>query len=78
MQEEIERLVDEVVEGQRHKLLECARRYIPHLTYDDVLQPNDFPQLEHEPLFRYEEGIIEGMLTVRMALLAYFKDASKG
>lgn len=63
-------LFDELVEGQRKKLLKCARQYIPHVTDDDLLQPNDFPQLEHNPLFRYEEGVLEGLLTARMAWLA--------
>jgi len=47
-----------------------AQRIVPHITQDDLLQPNDFPLLEKNPEFRYEEGILEGMLTVRMALLA--------
>ena len=67
-------LLDELAEGQRLKLLSCAKRIIPHLTTDDILQPNDFPQLEENPHFRYEEGVLEGILTVRMALLAKEKD----
>ena len=33
-----------------------------------LMQPNDFPDLENNPLFRYEEGVLEGLLTARMAL----------
>jgi hypothetical protein len=44
------------------------------MTLDDLLQPNDFPALEQNPLFRYEEGILEGLLTARMAYLARKKD----
>jgi hypothetical protein len=66
----MEQLFDELVEGQRKKLLHFAQEIIPHLTMDDLLQPNDFPKLEHNPLFRYEEGILEGLLTARMAYLA--------
>ncbi len=55
---------------QRAKILALAQRIIPQLTEDDLLQPNDFPQLEQNPLFRYEEGILEGILTARMAYLA--------
>lgn len=51
-------------------MLAFARQKIPYLTGDDLLQPNDFPQLEGDPLFRYEEGILEGLLTARMAYLA--------
>lgn len=66
----MELLFDELVEAQRKKILTFGRRIIPHLTPDDVLQPNDFPELERDPLFRYEEGVLEGLLTARMAYLA--------
>ncbi len=66
----MEKLFDELVEGQRKKLLKFARQIVPNATYDDILQPNDFPELELNPLFRYEEGVLEGLLTARMAYLA--------
>ncbi len=66
----LEKLFDELVDGQREKLLKFARGIIPNFTTDDLLQPNDFPELEGSPLFRYEEGILEGLLTARMAYLA--------
>ncbi len=70
----MDKLFDELVEGQRKKLLQFAQRIIPYITLDDLLQPNDFPELEGNPLFRYEEGILEGLLTARMAYLALQKD----
>lgn len=66
----LEKLFDELVEGQREKLLKFARNVIPNFTTDDLLQPNDFSELESSPLFRYEEGVLEGLLTARMAYLA--------
>jgi hypothetical protein len=63
-------LFDELVEAQRKKLLRMGRELVPHLTEDDLLQPNDFQKLEMHPLFRYEEGVLEGLLTARMAYLA--------
>ena len=70
----MEKLLDELVEGQRKKLLNFARKVIPNFTTDDLLQPNDFPELENSPLFRYEEGVLEGLLTARMAYLALKKE----
>lgn len=70
----MEDLFDQLIESQRAKLLKMACTIIPYLTTDDILQPNDFPQLEGHPLFRYEEGILEGLLTARMAYLAYRRD----
>jgi hypothetical protein len=66
----MEKLFDELVEMQQKKVLSLARKIVPYVTADDVLQPNDFPELENNPLFRYEEGILEGLMTARMAYLA--------
>ena len=63
-------LLDELIEGQQKKLLAMARRIVPHITEDDLLQPNDFPALEFHPHFRYEEGILDGLRVARTALLA--------
>jgi hypothetical protein len=66
--ESIENAVSELVELQRKQLLILGRRIIPRLTAEDVLQPNDYPELEFNPLFRYEEGMLAGVQTVQMAL----------
>lgn len=63
-------MFDELITLQRKKVLNCALRILPHLTEDDILQPNDFPELEMNPHFRYEEGVLEGLMTARMAFLA--------
>lgn len=70
----MDRLFDELVEQQREKLLKMARRIVPTATMDDILQPNDFPELENHPLFRYEEGVLEGLMTARMAFLVKEKE----
>jgi hypothetical protein len=68
-------MFDELITLQRKKVLYCALRILPHLTEDDILQPNDFPELEMNPYFRYEEGVLEGLMTARMAYLAHQKEA---
>jgi hypothetical protein len=70
----MEDVFEELVEQQREKLLKIARQLVPCITADDILQPNDFPELEQHPFFRYEEGVLEGLLTARMAYLAWKKD----
>ncbi|HEY2810795.1 MAG TPA: hypothetical protein VGJ00_05355 [Rhabdochlamydiaceae bacterium] len=72
----LENLFNELVAAQRKKLLLYAKRIIPNITEDDLLQPNDFPQLENHPPFRYEEGVLEGILTARMAYLCWKEDSS--
>ena len=75
--EELERakqLMSELVEGQKVKLLENGRRIIPTLTAEDMLQPVDYLELDNDPAFRYEEGILDGLQTAQMALSALFQD----
>jgi hypothetical protein len=67
-------LLEELIRGQRVKLLSVARRIVPHVTDDDLLQPNDFPALEMHPYFRYEEGILHGFQQVLTALQALHAD----
>lgn len=68
-------LIREMRVFQEKNLLNLGRRIVPTLTSDDVLQPNDFPELEMNPHFRYEEGILHGIQSVEMALQARLKDA---
>lgn len=63
-------LLDELIEGQKKALLRTAQSILPHVIYDDLLQPNDFPELENHPFFRYEEGVLHGMQAAKAALLA--------
>ena len=73
----LEVMFDELADQQRKRLGAFARTLIPYLTEDDLLQPNDFPELENHPYFRYEEGVLEGILTARMAYLALKKEEVK-
>lgn len=70
MKSDIDALIEEIAAQQETVLLACAKRIIPHVVADDLLQPNDFPQLEEHPHFRYEEGVLMGIRTVQMALRA--------
>lgn len=63
-------LLDELIENQRSHLLKVARQIVPHVTDDDLLQPNDYPELELHPYFRYEEGLLHGYQAAKAALLA--------
>jgi hypothetical protein len=65
--EQIEALLEELADGQKSHLLQMGRRIVPTLTPEDMLQPNDYPELENHPEFRYEEGILAGILTVQAA-----------
>lgn len=68
-------LIEELIAGQKKTLLKLGQRLVPLLTEDDLWQPNDFPQLENNPHFRYDEGILSGMLTVQAALRSHPRDS---
>ncbi len=63
-------LLQQLIDQQKSKLLAEARRIVPHLTPDDLLQPNDFPALEFHPHFRHEEGILDGLQVAQSAIFA--------
>jgi hypothetical protein len=70
----MDKIFDELISGQRRKLLNYGQRIVPNVTEDDLLQPNDFPELENHPAFRYEEGVLEGLMSARMAFLSWKED----
>ncbi len=73
--DELEKVIEEIAEQQGRSLLQLGRRIVPTLTPEDVLQPNDYPELEHHPEFRYEEGVLAGIQTIQMALRALHNEA---
>jgi hypothetical protein len=69
--EDIERVLEEMIEGQRRRLVALARRIQPDLTPEDLLQPHDHPRLSAHPQFQYEDGVLAGYLAIRAALRAH-------
>lgn len=65
---DVHRLAVEMVEQQKKQLLKIGRKVVPALTPEDMLQPNDYDELEHHPVFRYEEGILAGLQSLQIAL----------
>jgi hypothetical protein len=63
-------LLSTLAQQQQMKLLQCGRQRVPCLTEEDLWQPNDFPVLELDPIFRYEEGVWSGMLSALSAAKA--------
>jgi ADP-ribose pyrophosphatase YjhB (NUDIX family) len=62
-----ERLLEELEEGQRRKVLDLARRLRPGLTLEDVRNPHDFPELDDRD-WQYEDGVLAG---IQSALAAF-------
>ena len=70
----LKELFEELVSNQEAKLLKYGSSIVPQVTSDDILQPNDYSELENHPYFRYEEGVLKGLQTAQMAFLAWCKD----
>lgn len=66
----IEATLEEIMLMHKKALLTLGRRIVPTLTSEDILQPNDYLELNHHPEFRYEEGLLAGIQTAQMALRA--------
>lgn len=66
----------EMISLQEQKMVELAQQHYRGIVLDDLWQPNDFPRLESCPLFRYEEGVREGLLSAQSALYALRQEAA--
>ena len=67
-EEEIKELVEKMVELQRTKVLNIARAIDKRMTPEDIRNPQDIPALYRDPGFNFEDGILTGYLSIRMAL----------
>ena len=65
-------ILEEMCKMQRVKLLRVANELLPHVTSEDIMQPNDFQELETNVFFRYEEGVLEGLQSALAAISAPF------
>lgn len=65
----IDREVNAIEEVQTKKVIDLARRLLPNLTAEDIRNPHDFPEL-NDPDWQYEDGVLAGIQSVRIALRA--------
>jgi len=63
-------LLDVMVTQQEAKVLALARNLIPDLCPEDLRNPHDYPLLRASDIFNYEDGILAGLLSARMAIAA--------
>ena len=66
--------IERMIEQQRQKLLDLARRLKPGLTADDINQPHDFPELAESWHWNYEDGFLAGLIAAQLAV----RRAAKG
>jgi len=71
---EVERLVGEMEDLQRRKVIDLARRLRPGLTGEDIANPHDFPELG-DPDWQYEDGMLAGVQSVLAAVRARLRES---
>ena len=59
--------LEEMIIHQKEKVLKIAREIVPKVTPEDIRNPQDFPELTNDPYFNYEDGILTGFITVKIA-----------
>ncbi|HSN98444.1 MAG TPA: hypothetical protein VLS89_09100 [Candidatus Nanopelagicales bacterium] len=69
----IHALLDAMEETQRQKVVDLARRLLPHVTTEDLRNPHDFPDLD-DPDWHFEDGQLAGIQAVRFALHGLARD----
>jgi hypothetical protein len=62
--------IQKMVDTQRDRLLQSARSIVANLTLDDILQPQDYVELETNAEFRFEEGYLMGLESALAAIRA--------
>lgn len=68
--ERFEALFEAMIAAQRAKVLRIARELNPQITPDDVLNPHDFPELDQDAQYNFEDGILSGYISAQMAVRA--------
>jgi hypothetical protein len=68
--ERIEMLLEQMIRQQEEKLFMLARRYRSTATIDDLRQPHDVPELDENPAFQFEDGLLAGLRSALMAVRA--------
>lgn len=66
----LDRLLDDMIAQQAAKVLGLARRLVPGITPEDVLNPHDWMALAESAEFNFEDGILAGLKAAAMALRA--------
>ena len=68
-------LFDQLIEQQQNKVLKIAKQCYPQVTPEDIRNPQDFAKLRQHDNFNFEDGILAGFISAKMALLAEYQVA---
>ena len=62
------KLLEEMIRHQEAKALKLAREIIPGISPEDIMNAQDFPELERNGQFNFEDGILAGLKSALMAI----------
>lgn len=67
--ERIVLLMDKMINHQQKKVMTIARKFVPGITEEDARNSFDFPALVESQQFNFEDGILSGYISAKIALL---------
>lgn len=65
---EVEEVLERMISQQRDKVRDVALDILPHLGPDDLQDPQDHPEVTDDAMFNFEDGLLAGLMSARMAL----------
>ena len=65
---DIEAVFERLIDQQRDKVVEVALDILPHLTPEQVQNPQAYPEITEDTMFHYEDGFLAGLISARQAL----------
>ena len=70
-------LLEQMIDQQRAKVLMLGRKWVPTATDEDLRNAEDFHILKDKPIFHFEEGILSGLISARIALLHQIRSSGE-
>lgn len=65
---EVEDVLERMISQQRDKVRDVALDILPHLSPDDLQDPQEYPEVADDAMFNFEDGLLAGLMSARMAL----------
>ena len=73
----IETLLEQMIQQQEEKLFRLAHRFRSTATIDDLRQLHDCPELDENPVFQFEDGLLAGLRSALIAVRAEDRKAAE-
>jgi hypothetical protein len=65
---DIEAVLERLISQQRAKIAEVAQDIMPHLSAEQIQNPQDFPEIADDAMYNFEDGLLAGLISARTAL----------